>query len=132
MRKGVGEDDCFYKNEFDSGILKVQLKIVPFIINIVSDDEFATFHGLRKEVVKSNKPVRCLINKYIKLLKLIIVMPTVTVSERSFSAMRRLLTYLRSSMSENRQNNSMVLHIHREKLDNLFIIDIGNYFLEVN
>ena len=67
-------------------------------------------------------------------LKFIIVMPvTNAVSERSFSAMRCLLTYLRSPMSENRKNNSLVLHIHKEKLDNiLFLFNIENYFVEVN
>ena len=36
-------------------------------------------------------------------------------------------------MFENRINKSIVLHIHKEKLDNyLSLIDIGNYFVEVN
>ncbi len=35
-------------------------------------------------------------------------------------------------MSENRLNNSMVLHIYKEKLYNLSLIDIGNDFVEVN
>ena len=83
--------------------------------------------------MKLKKPVRCLINEYLKLLKLIIVMPaTNAVSERSFSAMRSLLTYLTSSISENRLNNSMVLHIHKEKLYNISLIDIGNDLVEVN
>ena len=54
---------------------------------------------------------------------------TNAVSERSFSDMQRLLTYLRSSMSENRQNKWMVLHIQKEKRNNLSLIDTGNDFL---
>ena len=70
--------------------------------------------------------------RFIKVVKLIIVMPaTNAVSERSFSAMRRLLTYLRSSMSKNRLNNSMVLHIHKEEhLDTMSLIDIANDFVK--
>ena len=41
-------------------------------------------------------------------------------------------TYLRSSISENRLNNPMVLHIDKEKLYNLFLTYIGNDFVEVN
>ena len=124
---------CFYKTDFDSDILKVQILTVPSNISTVSNDTFETFHGVRKAVTKLKKPVICLINEYMKLLKLIIVMPaTNAVSERSFSAMRRLLTYLRSSISKNRLNNSMVLHIYKEKLYNLSLIDIVNYFVEVN
>ena len=44
---------------------------------------------------------------------------TNAVSERSFSAMRRLYTYLRTNMSQNRLNNMMVLHAHKEKTDAL-------------
>ena len=57
---------------------------------------------------------------------------TNALSEGTFSDMRRLLTYLRSSMSENRLNNSMVLHIQKDKLDNLSLIDIGNDFVGSN
>ena len=59
------------------------------------------------------------------------MMPAHAVSERSFSAMRRLLTYyLRSSMSKNRLNNSMVLHMHKEHLDTMSLIDIANDFIK--
>ena len=55
-----------------------------------------------------------------KILKLILVLPaTNAVSERSFSAMRRVKTFLRSSMSQQRLNNTMMLHVHRERLDQL-------------
>ena len=41
------------------------------------------------------KPIRNLIGEIVKMIKLVIVIPaTNAVSERSFSAMRRLYTYL--------------------------------------
>ena len=66
-----------------------------------------------------------------KLLKLIIVIPAFNaVSERLFSAMRRLWTYLRSSMSENRLNISMVFTYSQRKTGSL--IDIENDFVDGN
>ena len=59
----------FYKSDFDSGILKVKLPAVPSIIGNVSDDRYETFLDVRKAVMKLNNPVRCLIIRYIKLLK---------------------------------------------------------------
>ena len=54
----------------------------------------------------------------IKLVKLILVMPaTNAVSEQSFSALRRLKTWLRSTTSQARLNWSMILHIHKERAD---------------
>ena len=49
-----------------------------------------------------------------RLARLILVMPaTNAVSERSFSAMRRLKTYLRSTMRQNRLNHLLLLNINR-------------------
>ena len=64
------------------------------------------------------------------LLKLILVNPaTNAISERSFSAMKRVKTYLRSTMSQERLNAVMVLHVHKEKNDKLNFLDIANQFV---
>jgi len=56
----------------------------------------------------------------VKLVKLLLVMPaTNAISERSFSAMRQIKTYLRSTMTQERLNSVMVLHIHKELTDGL-------------
>ncbi|XP_029348102.1 52 kDa repressor of the inhibitor of the protein kinase-like [Acyrthosiphon pisum] len=52
-----------------------------------------------------------------KLLKIVCILPVTTcTSERSFSSLRRLKTYLRSTMTENRLNGLAMLSIHREEL----------------
>ena len=51
------------------------------------------------------------------------------LSERSFSAMRRLYTYLLTNMSRNRLNNMMVLHVHKEKTDALKLLNVANKFV---
>jgi len=54
------------------------------------------------------------------LVFLILVMPaTNAASERSFSVMRRLKNYLRSTVNQARLNHIMVLHIYKEQLDGL-------------
>ena len=47
----------FYKDDFDSEILNVQLKTVKSIIRTVSANRFETFHDVRKAVMKLNKPM---------------------------------------------------------------------------
>lgn len=50
-----------------------------------------------------------------RMLKLFATLPVSTATpERSFSALRRLKTYLRNSTSENRLNGLALLNIHRE------------------
>ena len=57
-----------------------------------------------------------------KLMKIILTMPaTNAISERSSSALRRMKTWLRSTMNQTRLNWCMVLHIHNDdthKLNN--------------
>ena len=64
------------------------------------------------------------------MIKLVIVMPaTNAVSEQSFSAMRRLYTYLRTNTRSSRLNNAIVLHIHKDWLDKLSMVDVANDFV---
>ena len=59
-------------------------------------------------------------SEVIKVLKLILVMPaTNVISERSFGALRRLKTWLRTKSSQSRLNWCMILHIHKELTDEL-------------
>ena len=53
-------------------------------------------------------------------------------SERSFSALRRLLTYLQSSMSQQRLNNCLLLYVHKEITDYLDHTLIAKEFIDVN
>ena len=62
-----------------------------------------------------------------KLLRLLLVMPaTNATSERSFSALRRIKSYLRSTMTQQRMNHLMVLHIHKELTDKLDLVKTAN------
>ena len=56
------------------------------------------------------------------LAQLLIVSPVSSAeAEHSFSALRRLKTWLRTTMTEMRLNSVTVSHIHRERLDALDI-----------
>ena len=69
-------------------------------------------------------------SEVVYLLRLLLVMPaTNAVSEHSASALRLIKTYLRSSMSQLRMNNLMVLHIHKENLDQLNMVEVANDFV---
>ena len=61
------------------------------------------------------------------LVKLLLVVPaTNAVSERSASALRRLKTYLGTTMSQERLNHCMILHVHKEMTGKWNMVDIGN------
>ena len=53
-----------------------------------------------------------------RVAHLILVMPaTNAVSERSFSTLRRVKSYLRSTMNQQRLNHLMIASIYKESLD---------------
>ena len=69
-------------------------------------------------------------SEVLTILNIILVNPsTNSLSERSFSVMRCIKTYLRSTMGQQRLNDIMVLHIHKDKIDKLSMIDITNKFV---
>ena len=47
-------------------------------------------------------------------------------SQGSFSALRRVMSYLRSTMRQDRLNHLMVLHIHDKHTDELDLKEVAN------
>ena len=71
-----------------------------------------------------------LLDEVVNLMQLILVMPaTNSTSERSFSALRRVKTYLRSTMGQQRLNDLLLLHVHKEITDSLNLKEVINNFV---
>ena len=63
-------------------------------------------------------------------MQLVMVMPaTNATSERSFSALRRVKSYLRSTMGQEILNYLMLLHVHNDKTDKLDLKSTLNAFV---
>ena len=72
-------------------------------------------------------------SEIIVLLKLYLVSPaTNALGERSTSAMCRIKNCLRSAMSQERLNHSILLSIHKEKTDDINLKNIANVFCEAS
>lgn len=64
--------------------------------------------------------VRSLFKQVETLLRLLLVVPaSSSQAERSFSALRRLKTWLRTNMTQKRLNHVAVCHVHRDRLDRI-------------
>lgn len=122
----------FYGSDFSPSLLKIQLEVLHTYFSEKKGD--ASSQLSVSEVIKCIQALpesqQTLISEVITLIKLIVVMPaTNSTSERSFSALRRIKTYLRSTMSQARLNNLMILHVHRQRTDCLDINVIANDFV---
>ncbi len=84
-----------------------------------------------KQYFQSLSPAQSSLLAQVKrLLQLILVMPaTNATSERSFSALRRVKTYLRATMGQERLNYLMLLHVHKDRTDALDLKATLNEFV---
>ena len=74
---------------------------------------------------------RRLMAQLVILAKLMLVMPaTNAVSERSFSALKRVKTNLRGTAKEKWLNHLMILHVHKDRIDKIYLVDVANQFVE--
>ena len=49
--------------------------------------------------------------------------------ERTFSGLRRLKTYLRSTMTQKQLNHLLILHTHQQHTDNLSLLKVAMDFV---
>ena len=83
----------------------------------------ADIFDVKKYLQELTPAVKALFSEVVLLMKLILVLPaTNATSERSFSAMRSVKSHLRSTMGQERLNNLMVLHVHKEYTDKIVLI----------
>ena len=73
-----------------------------------------------------------IIEQVCRVGRLLLVMPATNATsdhDRSFSVLRRLKSYLLSTMSQPRLNHVMVLSIYKELLNVLDLYAVGNEFV---
>ena len=64
------------------------------------------------------------------VMKLVLVMPATNTSlEHSFSALRRVKRYLQSTRSQQKLNNLMLLHVHKDLTDSLDAVGAAKEFI---
>ena len=74
---------------------------------------------------------RILVTEVSKLVKVILVMPvTKAVSERSFSSLKRIITYLCSATTNNWLNHLLILHICKLLTNRLDLAKVVEEFVE--
>ena len=126
--------EAYLKDDFDLERLKIQLSMLTDVIKtsslnikqvtnvrtiVTAMSESAIYQGMLQEVDK--------------LLKLYLTFPVTTATaERSFSSLRHVKTYLRSTMTSCRLNNLFLLYIHKEKTDALDLCKVAKEFVSVN
>ena len=121
----------FYGDDVNTLQLEAQLSLLaPTARAMGFDVDSFNVHHLIKMFQQLEESRISAMSEVLLLCKIFMVMPaTNAVSERSFSALKRIKSYLRSTASNNRLNHLMVLHVHKDKLDKLDLVKVANDFL---
>ena len=127
-----------YKEDLNMVRLSTHLRMLPDIIKSYGE---ATGTPIKKvtnvrtvcQAMNEIPGAKSLCSELDRLLRLFLTVPVTTASsERTFSAMRRLKNYLRSTMTQERLNHILLLHCHKTRTDSIDIHHIASSFISVN
>ena len=124
-----------YAADFDLRRLDTQLKMLPDFIKIAMDGSVKRVTSIRTICEALNKsPIgKEMLSEVAKLLRIYLTIPVTTATaERSFSVLRCLKTWLRNTMTQERMNNLLLLHVHKTITDALDLREIVEKFATVN
>lgn len=116
----------YYKDDLQPSILRTQLELLASTFT----EQTPTLKEIWDHFKDLSLAQRDIMSEVCVVIKLLMVMPaTNAVSERSASGVRRIKTYLRSTMSQLRFNNLLVLHVHKDRADQLNLKTCLNEFV---
>lgn len=111
-----------YKGDLNFVELRSQLSLLGVMCK---DVEISSLKDFADWLRGSTKETRALLESVESVVKMALTLPaTNAVSERSFSALRRVKSYLRSTMKQSRLNHALLLHVHKFRADSLIIKEI--------
>jgi len=127
-----------YAKDVNMQKAELQLRMLPDLVKAYKESQ-----GLPKLTVTRistisdiivNVPIaREMFSKIVRLLRLYLtILVTTATAERSFSSLRRIKTYFRSTMTEQHLNNILLLHAHKEMTDALNLTEIARLFVSSN
>jgi len=83
------------------------------------------------DVLNTNETFKEMLPTVHQLLQLYIpVLISSATSERSFSALKRVLTPFRASVTEERVTNCFLLHVHKHLTDELDLMQVAKEFVD--
>lgn len=123
----------FFHDDFDGDDLAAELLTLQKLYESTVGKDAPTVDGIRTALLALSSSQRALVKTVCRLFQLLLILPaTNSTSERSFSALRRIKTYLRSTMTQARLNHLMILHYHQDLCDELDIRSIANEYTIAN
>lgn len=128
-QKVAAEKVCdFYGCDFDPERLLLHRNMFLDFVQTLNSQVNSVPDVLR--FFKNNQNIVSMLPEYVKFIKLLLTIPvTSCTAERSFSGLRRLKTYLRSTMTSDRLNSMAILNVHKEEAGELDLDSLADKFI---
>ena len=129
----VVRDSC-HSTDFNFETLNRQLLVLHDLISqdLPTIKQVTTVRTIC-QTLNSKETYKSLFSEVHNLIRLFLTIPiTSSTSERSFSTLRRLCNYVRSTMTEKRLNNCFLVHVHKELSKEISPVSIAKEFVERN
>jgi len=135
----TGFDDVtsYLKDDVNCERFKIHLSMLPDLIKTAFKDSLpvkkVTNVRTIAEAMEHSAVYKDMLSEVNKVLKIFFTFPiTSATAERSFSSLRRLKTFLRSTMTHCRLNNLFLLYIHTARTDAINLEKVAKDFISVN
>ena len=116
-----------YHDDLDAQQLQLHLEILQANFGLVEKTS-VTVCDIRDYILSLSSYERDLMS-----VKLNMVLPsTNAVNERSFSVLKRLKMYLRSTMKQDRLNHLLLLYVHKDRTDSLSLTHVAEQFVSTS
>ena len=136
------EPSSDFKNMYATDInienLLAQLPMMPDVVRTANKDNHMGIHKITSvntvcEIFNACKFPKTMFSEVDKLLQMYLTIPlTSATAERTFSTLRRLKSYLRSTMTQKRLNHLVILHSYQQRTDKLDLLNIAVDFSSRN
>lgn len=120
-----------YSEDIAIDKLSVQLRLLPSLF--VGKVKKVTSIDTICQYLSEGTTTKLLLSEIDVLLRIYLTIPVTTATpERSFSSLRRIKTYLRGTMSQERLNHCMVCYVHKNVVREQNLIAIAKLFVNSN
>ena len=133
----IEKEFALYAKDVDIPHLKLELQMLPDLVKTYneSNHNIRTVTNLRTiaDLLQTVSNSKVFFREVYKLTRIFFTFPiTTAIAERTFSTLRRLKTFLQSTLTQPNLNHLMLLRAHKERTDCIDLTEIAKEFVAIN
>ena len=127
-----------YRSDVNFERLLPQLAMMPELVKAANQESSIKIREVTSlstacDMMNETSIGKVMFSEVHQLIRLYLTVPTTSATaERTFSTLRCLKNYLRSTMTQERLNHVIMLHTHKDRTDEIELTEIAKEFVSFN